>query len=329
MSVDRRLVNLGIFLLILGAIPLAVSQGWIARETISRAWELWPLILIGIGIGLILRRTPFHFAGGLLVAATVGTMSGALLAGALSLGALGCGNAAAATDPSILDEHGTFAGGTSSVVLRATCASLSVGPASGAGWGVTVTGTAGARPTLEQAANRLEVRSPDGPVVVPFADGRRSRWNVTLGSDAAYTLVDVNLNAGEANIDLAGLRVETLTAQGNGVGNSRLLLHDATVGHLDVQINAGDLKIGLPAGAGLVGRIQANAASVALCADPGTGLRLRNTSVVSGDNFAAAGLVRAGSTWESPGVGSAAHIIDLALDGAANSFTLNPSEGCR
>jgi len=72
MSVDRRLVNLGIFLLILGAIPLAVSQGWIARETISHAWELWPLILIGIGIGLILRRTPFHFAGGLLVAATVG-----------------------------------------------------------------------------------------------------------------------------------------------------------------------------------------------------------------------------------------------------------------
>jgi hypothetical protein len=328
MSVDRRLVNLGIFLLILGAIPLAVSQGWITRETVSRAWELWPLILIGIGIGLILRRTPFHFAGGLLVAATVGTMFGALLAGGLSLGALGCGNAAAATDPSVLDEHGTFVGGTSSVVLRATCASLSVVPASGPGWGVTVTGTAGARPTLDQAANRLEVRSPDGPVVVPFADGRRSRWNVTLGSDGAYAL-DVNLNAGEANIDLAGLRVETLSAQGNAVGNSRLLLHDATVGRLDVQINAGDLKIALPAGADLAGRIQANAASVSLCADPGTGLRLRNTSVVSGDNFAAAGLVHAGTSWESPGIGSAAHVVDLALEGAAASFTLNPSEGCR
>jgi len=38
MSVDRRLANLGIFLLILGAIPLAVSQGWVARETeIGRA----------------------------------------------------------------------------------------------------------------------------------------------------------------------------------------------------------------------------------------------------------------------------------------------------
>jgi hypothetical protein len=328
MSVDRRLVNLGIFLLILGAIPLAVSQGWIARETVSHAWELWPLILVGIGIGLILRRTPFHFAGGLLVAATFGTMFGGLLAGGLSLGTLGCGSVSAATDPSVLDEHGTFGGGTTSVVLRATCASLAVVPASGAAWGVTVTGRADARPTLERAADRLQVRSPDRTVVVPFTDGQRSRWNVTLGTDAAYAL-DVNLNAGEANIDLAGLRVETLTAQVNAVGNSRLLLHDATVGRLDVQVNAGDLKIGLPAAADLAGRIQANAASVTLCADPGTGLRLRNTSAVTADNFASAGLVRSGATWESPGIGSAAHVVDLVLDGAAANFTLNPSEGCR
>jgi hypothetical protein len=328
MSVDRRLVNLGIFLLILGAIPLAVSQGWIARETISHAWEMWPLVLIGIGIGLILRRTPFHFVGGLLVAATFGTMFGALLAGGLSLGALGCGNGASTTDPSVLDEHGTFAGGTTSIVLRATCASLSVAPAPGAGWGVTVNGTADARPYLDPAADRLEVQSPDRTVVVPFAGGQRSRWTVTLGTDVAYG-IDVNLNAGEANIDLAGLRIVTLTAQGNAVGSSRLLLHDATVGRLDVQVNAGDLKIALPAAADLAGQIQANAASVALCADPGTGLRLRSTSVVTGDNFAAAGLVRSGTTWESPGIGSAAHIVDLALEGAAASFTLNPSEGCR
>ena len=107
------------------------------------------------------------------------------------------------------------------------------------------------------------------------------------------------------------------------------LLHDASVGRLDVQVNAGDLKIGLPATADVAGRIQANAASITLCADPGTGLRLRNTSAVTADNFANAGLVRSGATWESPGIGSAAHLVDLVLDGAAANFTLNPSEGCR
>jgi hypothetical protein len=328
MSIDRRLANLGVFLLILGAIPLAVSQGWIAHETISRAWELWPLILIGFGIGLILRRTPLHFAGGLLVAATFGTMFGSLLAGGLSLGALGCGTAAAATDPAVLDEHGTFGAGTASVELNATCASVAVGPAPGAAWAVTVNGQASGRPTLEQAVSRLAVRSTNRNVTIPFDDGRRSRWNVTLGTEVTYSL-DVNLNAGEVTVDLAGLRVDTLAAQGNAIGNSRLLLHDATVGRLQAQVNAGDLKIGLPAGSDLTGQVEANAASVALCADPGTGLRLRNTSTLTGDNFAAAGLVKSGTTWESPGISSAAHVVDLALEGAAASFTLNPSEGCR
>ncbi len=328
MSIDRRLANLGIFLLILGAIPLAVSQGWIARESISRAWELWPLILIGIGIGLILRRTPLHFTGGLLVAATFGTMFGALLAGGLNLGTLGCGTAAATTDPAILDGRGTFGTGTATVELNATCASVSVGPGPGAAWAVTVNGPASGRPTLDQAADQVSIRSPSRNVTIPFDNGRGARWTVTLGTDVTYSL-DVNLNAGEATVDLAGLRVDTLAAQGNAIGNSRLLLHDATVGRLQVQVNAGDLKIGLPAGSGLTGQVQANAASVALCADPGTGLRLRNTSTLTGDNFAAAGLVRSGTTWESPGIGAATHVIDLALEGAAARFTLNPSEGCR
>jgi hypothetical protein len=328
MSVDRRLVNLGVFLLILGAIPLAVSQGWIGRDAISHAWELWPLILIGIGIGLILRRTPIHFLGGMLVAATFGTMFGALLAGGLSLGALGCGNAAAAGDPSILDQHGTFTGTPTTVVLNATCTSLAVVPASGAGWGVTVNGTPGAQPTLDQAADRLEVRSLDRTVSIPFSAGRRSRWNVSLGTDGAYA-IDLTLNAGEVNLDLAGVHVDSLNAQGNAVGNSRLLLHDATVGRLDVQINLGDLKIDLPATSSLTGQIQANLGSVALCADRGTGLRLHDTGAVTSDNFAAAGLIHSGSTWESPGIATATHVVDLGLEGAAASFKLNPSEGCR
>ena len=56
MSIDRRLLGWGIFLVILGAIPLAVNQGWLARETLGRAWQLWPLILVGIGIRLVLAR---------------------------------------------------------------------------------------------------------------------------------------------------------------------------------------------------------------------------------------------------------------------------------
>ncbi len=165
MSIDRRLANLGIFLLILGAIPLAVSQGWVALDVVSRAWELWPLILIGVGIGLILRRTRLHFAGGFLVAATFGVMFGALLAGGLNLGALGCGSGPAATDPATLDQQGTFGGGTATVELNATCASLSVAPTAGSAWGVTVNGPGNGQPTLDQV-----VESPGRSVAGPERD---------------------------------------------------------------------------------------------------------------------------------------------------------------
>ena len=39
--------------------------------------QLWPLILVGIGLGLILRWTPFAWFGGALVAATFGIIFGA------------------------------------------------------------------------------------------------------------------------------------------------------------------------------------------------------------------------------------------------------------
>ena len=98
MSVDRRLLNWGIFLVLLGGIPLAVAQGWIPRDVVARAWELWPLILIGAGIGLILSRTPFQAIGGIIVAGTFGVILGAIVAvgfGGIGIGTLGCGPAAA------------------------------------------------------------------------------------------------------------------------------------------------------------------------------------------------------------------------------------------
>ncbi len=111
MSVDRRLLNWGVFLVLLGGVPLAVAQGWIPRDTVANAWELWPFILIGAGIGLLLRRTPLRGLGGFIVAATFGTIFGAMLAvgvagiGGIGIGSLGCGSAA--TDaPQILQPAG-------------------------------------------------------------------------------------------------------------------------------------------------------------------------------------------------------------------------------
>lgn len=64
MRIDRGLLDWGAFLIVLGAVPLAARAGYLDTDTLRRAWELWPLVLIGIGLGLILQRTRAGGGGG-------------------------------------------------------------------------------------------------------------------------------------------------------------------------------------------------------------------------------------------------------------------------
>ena len=92
MHVNRGLLGWGVFFLALGAVPLAVQSGRIDAETARRAWELWPLLLIGAGLGLVLRRTPLGALGAVLAGFTFGLMAGGLLAGGSGAGSLAlCG----------------------------------------------------------------------------------------------------------------------------------------------------------------------------------------------------------------------------------------------
>ena len=75
MRINRSLLNWGVFLIALGGIPLSVDQGWLESDIASDLGQLWPLILVGIGLGLILRWTPLAWLGGALVCVDALTLS--------------------------------------------------------------------------------------------------------------------------------------------------------------------------------------------------------------------------------------------------------------
>jgi hypothetical protein len=100
------------------------------------------------------------------------------------------------------------------------------------------------------------------------------------------------------------------------------------IGDLQVGLNAGSVELTLP-NLSMTGSIEANAGSVQLCAPPGAGLRLEtNDSIVASYDYGDRGLIKNGSTWQSPGFDTAAVKILLRTQANAGSFSLDPKDGC-
>ena len=74
---DRQLFNAGVFFIVLGAVPLAAQEGWVRETTVADLFRFWPLALVAVGVGMLLRHRP---AGGLIVAVSLGLTLGGLLA---------------------------------------------------------------------------------------------------------------------------------------------------------------------------------------------------------------------------------------------------------
>jgi hypothetical protein len=325
MSIDRRFLNWGVFLLIAGAIPLAVTMGWVSSSALSDLWRLWPLLLIGSGVGLILARTAFAALGGVIVAATLGLLLGGLLAGGFSLAIPGCN--ATGDLQRVAERSGTF-GSAATVGLELDCGRLEVNAIDGSDWKVTADATGNREaPEISSYTDRLSVRPQTKDGFFSLFEGGAQSWAVDLPRATAIVL-GVTVNAGEATIAPAGGDLASIGLTLNA-GSTLLDVETARVNRLSATLNAGAIRIVLPA-SGTTGSITANAGSVQLCAPSGVGLRLTMSGgFASSNDFGAAGLVQQGETWVSPDYAAATARVDLHLTGNAASFSLNPQEGCR
>ena len=325
MHIRRGYLGWGVFLILAGAIPLGVRAGYLDADQVGRLWSLWPLILIGIGVGLILRRTRLAFLGGLIVAATLGLMVGGLLSvGSTGFAGGNCGGAGA-TKP--FETHtGTF-GPTGSIDVQLNCGTLTVATAAGDGWQVEGRDDKGVGPTItsDSDASDISIRSHDQGG--PFAFGDHVTWQVTLPQTPRLAL-DVQLNAGSATIGLASATLDGFDLQMNAGSSTVDLGSVAALGSIDVELNAGSLGLSLPR-VSTHGTIQANAGAVKLCAAEGTALRLHTgESILASYDYAGHGLVQDGSTWSTPGYDTAEIQIELDTRANAGSFVLDPDDGC-
>lgn len=325
MRLDRQFVTLGLFFIVLGAIPLAVQQGLLDRDLAARAWQLWPLFIVAAGIGLLLRRTSLEPLGGVIAALTAATMLGGLIAVGLDLGDIGraCGGN---DGRAFTGQQGTL-GASARVKLDLSCGDLTVATAAGSDWSLGGTSTSGDAPEVSTAADEVTIESRERGGFFVFGASNRDAWTVTLPTGPTIDL-EVDVNAGSGQFTLTGAKLERAQFDGNAA-SLRIDLTDSSISRLDVDVNAGSARIVLP-NASMTGSFDANAGSVAFCVPDGVGIRVStNDNITGANNFGERGLTKSGSAWETAGFSGATNRIDLTTNANAASITLNPEEGCR
>jgi hypothetical protein len=324
MRIRRNFLNWGVFLVCLGLVPLAVQLGVISSTAAGEIVRLWPLVLVAIGIGLMLRLTRFDVLGVIISSATSGLLIGALLAGGIQSAAVGCAGGPAG-GPAI-NRSGT-ATGNMRLSVELTCGDMDVTRTAGDAWSVDV--LANPAPSIEVTDSSASLRSATNSGFFPFGGRQREQWQVSLPANPRLS-ASIVVNAGRTRMHLGNGSLSDVSATYNAADGLLDLSGASSSSSISMSstLNASSVAVILP-NAPLNGSMTLNASSLEMCVPPELGLRITYEETISSNNFAQAGMTQSDKTWSTPNYLSAPTRAELHLSANVSSATLNPSGGCQ
>ncbi len=320
MRVNRRFLYWGVFFVAIGGVLVLADLAAVDSASIADAMRLWPVAIVAIGVGLILRRTRFSLAGGMLAAAMPGLLLGGVFAVAPHF-SVDCGGRG---DPaSVTTREGTF-DGPATVSVTSACGTLEVNTAAGSGWTFNGGNTADQPPIVDATGRSLSI---DSGVTGGwhFFEAGRDTWNLTLPTSRIDQLSLV-VNAGKGQVSLSGAQLGAVDLTTNAA-ETIVDASGASLTSLSGAVNAGLLSVHLPSASDISGSLRVNAGALEVCTPPGLGLRVSHDGVLSG--IKVGGLQVTGSVWQSPDYASAARHADLNVTVNVGGVEINPIGGCK
>jgi hypothetical protein len=319
MQINRKFLYWGVFLVATGAVLVIADLDGVDEGTLLDALRLWPLAVLAIGVGIVLRRTRFNVAGGVLGAA----LPGLVLGGAFALGPHipDCGSHAEPS--SFITREGTF-DRAATVDVVTGCGTLVVTTAPGDGWLLSAGNTSDREPRVEASGDSLVIDDGRRDDWRSFGAGR-DVWRLTLPTSAIEDM-SLTVNSGSGDVDLDGARLGHLALTTNA-GRTTLDLTNTTLSSMSGTVNAGQLSIGLPSGADVTGSIAVNAGGVEICVPDGVGLRVEHTTVLGSTSVN--DVEQGDGDWQSPGYAASKHHADLTVTVNLGNVNINPTGGCK
>jgi hypothetical protein len=321
MHIDRRLVGFGLFLIMVGAVMVAVRQGLISEETARQAWTLWPLVLVGAGLSIVLAGRPGAAIGGLVLALTFGAILGGVAATGVFPGVGFC--SADSSEGTAFADVGGDLGTEARISVEQDCGDLTIGSVSGSTWSLSGTSRDGRSPRINRGSDSLRIATPDGG---PFDVGGSGGWDLIVPRDTALDL-DISVNGGASRIALGGANLTALKIDANAGSVDLDLAEVASIGDVEIDVNFGSATVRLP-NRSMTASLSANAGSVALCLPTGAGLRVELDSVAASSDFSSHGMILANKAWETPGYADATVRVNVRADVNAGSLALDPPRQC-
>jgi hypothetical protein len=318
MGVNRTLLYAGVFLVAIGGVVVATDLGVVDEAVLADILSLWPLGVIALGLGLVLRRTRISLSGGMLAAAVPGLLVGSAFAAAPRFTDF-CGMGGELVP--VTTQQGTL-GEATSVRVTLECGSLDVGTAEGDDWQLVARATEGGRaPSILPQPGRLAIASTNNE---GWLTGGRDDWALTLPT-AALVEVFLDINAGRGDIDLAGATIDRLHVGANAA-DVHVDLSTATIAELTGEVDFGSLSVRLPDG-DLVGAFTVNAGRIQICTPPDLGLRVVADESMGDVSIDGRHLGR--TNYVSANYDTAEHRADLEIHADFGAVEINPIGGCR
>jgi hypothetical protein len=323
LHIDRRLLGWGVFFILVGAIPLAVRGGFLDEERVSSWPWLWPVLLIGWGLGLLLRRTPVAWLGAGVTAVVFGLMAG----GALATGfrgvpiVSGCGGDG--QGKAFVTQRGALATG-GQLNVEFNCGTLTIAAVEGSDWTVAGSDGGGHGPRVETSGTSVSIESQANEL---FQDSGRNAWTVGVPRVAQIGL-GMTLNAGRGTADLSGASITSASLTVNAGSFLLDLANASLIGDMNATVNAGDATINLPTG-DRSANLSLNAGNLELCLPAGAPVRLHWSGALGSNDLEAAGLTELDDdTWVTVGFVETAPHLELRVSANAGSFDLTIGGAC-
>ncbi len=304
MERERRGGLVGPIILIAAGLLFLLSNLGVVDWSIWRSvLSLWPIILIGIGLDLLVGRR-----------SSLGSFVVALLVLALLLG--GVWYLAAGT--SFTGEMATYAisqplqdATQAQVEIKAGAGTLNFGPLAASDHLVAGEVKLRSNQRLDEKARtsgdtaiyQLTTSGPNFFLAPTVGKKAIEQWDLQL-NPAIPTDLDIGTGVGDARVDLSRMSLTSLTL-GVGVGNANIILPER--GRLEVDVSGGIGKLTLRLPGGMAARV-----------DAGSGIGKVD---VRGD------FKRRGEIYQSPDYETAADRIDMKIHAGIGNIVVEPYQG--